>query len=147
MTMTINYATTLNNLAGLYRMDKQFKKAVDTFDAAIKVYENCKGDVLPDFLASCYSNKGLVYLDIQDVVQAKSMFLKAKEILEEGGDYKFALGTTISNLGFAFVMEKKFSEAIELFREAKALFAEVGNCEMAQNCEEFMAQLDSVYTR
>ncbi len=140
--MTANYATTLNNLAGLYRMSKQLQKAVDTFDAAINVYENCEGRVSPDYFASGYNNKGLVYLDMQDVDKARAMFLKAKEILGNDGKYKFAMGTTISNLSFASVIEKKLPEAIELFKEAKVLFEEAGNREMAQNCEEFLSTLE-----
>lgn len=140
-TMSVNYATTLNNLAGLYRMNKQFQKAIDTFDAAINVYENCGGDVSPDYLASVYNNKGLVYLDIQKTDQAKAMFLNAKKILEKSGDYKFAMGTTISNLGFAFIIENKASEATPLFEEAKKLFEEVGSGDMAQSCETLLIRL------
>ena len=65
----------------------------------------------------------------------------AREILEEGGDYPFALGTTLSNLGFAAVIEKKCSEAIAFFRAAKVLFDTAGNGEMAQNCAECLSQL------
>lgn len=139
--MTANYATTLNNLAGLYRMSGQLQKALDTFDEAIRVYESCSETVAPDTLASVYSNKGLVYLDMKQPEQARDLFQKAREILEEGGDYPFALGTTLSNLGFAAVIEEKFSEAIAFFQEAKALFDAAGNGEMVQNCAECLSQL------
>lgn len=139
--MTANYATTLNNLAGLYRMSGQLQKALDTFDKAICVYENCTEPVAPDTRASAYSNKGLVYLDMKQPKQARTMFQMAREILEEGGDYPFALGTTLSNLGFAAVIEKKCSEAIAFFRAAKVLFDTAGNGEMAQNCAECLSQL------
>lgn len=141
--MTANYATTLNNLAGLYRMSRQFQKAAGTFDAAIKVYETCKGGVSPDYFASSYNNKGLLYLDMQDAGQARAMFLKAKEILDKGGTYPFALGTTLSNLGFAAVLEKDFPEAIALFQEAKKLFEETENHEMVQNCENILSHLEA----
>lgn len=141
--MTENYATTLNNLAGLYRMSGQLQKAADMFDAAIKIYEDCGERVSPDHLASGYNNKGLVYLDMQDADKARAMFLTAKAILERGGDYRFAFGTTISNLGFAAILEKKFSEAKERFQEAKALFEESGSSEMARNCEEMLSRLEA----
>jgi len=141
--MTANYATTLNNLAGLYRMCGQLQRAVDTFDAAIQVYENCDKGVSPDYLASVYSNKGLVYLDMQNTDQARSMFLKAKEILERDGDYPFALGTTISNLGFASVIDKRVPEAITLFQAAKVLFEKAGNGDMVQNCEKLLSRLEA----
>lgn len=139
--MTANYATILNNLAGLYRMEKQLQKAADTFDRAIEIYEACQKDIPPDDLASVYNNKGLVYLDIRDGEKARHMFMKAKEILEKAGDYKYALGTTLSNLGFVAVIEKKFPEAVERFREAKTLFEQVGASEMAQNCERSISSL------
>ena len=142
-TMTANYATTLNNLAGLYRMSKQLQKAAETFDAAIKAYETCEGDVPPDDFASSYNNKGLLYLDMQDTNQARAMFLKAKALLEKGGHYPYALGTTLSNLGFAAVIERKFPEAMEHFKAAKALFEEAGDSKMVQNCERICAQLEA----
>ncbi len=37
---------------------------------------------------------------MKEVEQARAMFLKARKILETGGDYKFALGTTLSNRAF-----------------------------------------------
>ncbi len=139
--INVNYATTLNNLAGLYRMSHQLQKAMEMFDRAIAVYEGCAGSVSPDYLASVYNNKGLVSLDMKEVEQARTMFLKARKILEAGGDYKFALGTTLSNLAFASVFEKKFSEAAAFLREAKVLFEEAGSHEMAQTCEEFLWKL------
>lgn len=143
LSMTANYATTLNNLAGLYRMSGQLQKAADTFDAAIAVYADCTEDVPTDSLASVYNNKGLVYLDMQNPDRARAMFLKAKETLEEGGTYPFAMGTTISNLGFASVLGKKPAEAIARFREAGALFETAGNCEMVQNCKRMISQLEA----
>jgi len=140
--MTANYATTLNNLAGLYRLSGQYQKAAGTFDTAISAYENCEGDAAPDILASVYNNKGLVYLDMRKIAQARAMFLEAKARLIKGGDFPFALGTTISNLGFAAVIEEKFSEAAALFREAKALFERAGDRDMVQNCEEFLSKLE-----
>lgn len=138
---TVNYATTLNNLAGLYRMSRQFQKAIASFDAAIDAYEHCTGDVPADYLASVYNNKGLLYLDLQDYPEAKSIFRKAEGILEKGGSYPFALGTTLSNLGFAFIAEKEYPEAAKHFKRAKSLFAEAGDDEMAQNCENMLLQL------
>lgn len=139
--MTINYATTLNNLAGLYRMSGQLQKAVETFDAAIEVYENCEEYVPAEYLASVYSNKGLVYLDMQKTSQAKDLFLNAKEILEKSGEYTSSLGTTLSNLGAAFMIEKNVSEATTLFKKAKTLFEKVGDSAMAQSCETLLTQL------
>lgn len=140
-TGTQNYATTLNNLAGLYRMDGKPQKASETFDAAITVYENCEDEVAPDYLASVYSNKGLVSLDLGDPAGARTMFLKAKAILEAGGEYPFALGTTISNLGFAAVMERQYAEAEEYFEAAKILFESCGAEEMIKNCADILGRL------
>lgn len=138
---TVNYATTLNNLAGLYRMSSQFQKAAVSFDAAIDAYEHCTGDIPADYLASVYNNKGLLYLDLQEPEKAKTIFQKAEDILEKGGSYPFALGTTLSNLGFALIAEKKHPEAAKHFRRAKSLFEEAGNDEMAQNCKNILLQL------
>lgn len=141
--MTANYATTLNNLAGLYRMDKRFPEALDLFDAAIRVYEGCAETVSPDYFASGYNNKGLVYLDMRDTARARAMFRRAEEILGGNGAYKFAMGTTLSNLGFAAVMEGERSEAENLFRKAKTLFEETGSEDMARSCEELLSRIEA----
>lgn len=139
--LTENYATTLNNLAGLYRLSGQLQKAADTFDEAIRVYESCPGAVSPESLASVYSNKGLVYLDAREPAKAIPLFLKAKEILERGGNHALALGTTISNLGFAALLERRLPDAAARFREAKALFEVAGSADMARSCADLLAQL------
>ena len=140
--MAVNYATTLNNLAGLYRMDGRLQQAIDMFDAAIQEYESCEGQVAPDFLASAYNNKGLVFLNLRETNQAKAMFLRAKGILEEGGNFAFAMGATLSNMGFAAVAEKEYSAAAEYFRSAKMLFEEAGALEMAQSSAELLSRLE-----
>lgn len=136
-----NYATTLNNLAGLYRMAGKPEKAAETFDAAIAVYKKCKDKVAPDYLASVYSNKGLASLDLGDPAAAKTMFLKAKAILEKGGTYPFALGTTISNLGFAALMERQYDEAKKHFEKAKTLFVSCGAEKMVTHCTDILTRL------
>ena len=142
-TTTSNYATVLNNLAGLYRMSGQLQKAADLFDRAIQVYETCSDSPSPDHIASSYNNKGLVYLDMRETDKARFMFLKAKEILERGGDYNFELGTTLSNLGFSCVMEKKYPEAAALFRQAEGLFERAGSREMVCSCQKILSQLEA----
>ncbi|HIT63728.1 MAG TPA: tetratricopeptide repeat protein [Candidatus Ventrimonas merdavium] len=138
-----NYATTLNNLAGLYRMDGQLQKAAELFDRAIEAYEHCQQELAPDYLASAYNNKGLVCLDLREADKAKALFLKAKAVLERTEKNPYAMGTTLSNLGFAAVIEKEFSKAIALFREAEALFRETGDWEMARRCKEFASRLEA----
>ena len=139
--LTVNYATTLNNLAGLYRMAGQLDRAAGTFDAAIEAYENCEEAVPPDSLASVYNNRGLLCLDRRETAEAGAMFRKALEILRRSGDRGFALGTTVSNLGFAALLEGRTPDAAARFREAKALFEVAGSGEMAQNCADLLARL------
>lgn len=141
--MTANYATTLNNLAGLYRMAGRYPEALDMFDGAIRVYEGCGEAAPPDYFASGYNNKGLVYLDLRDTERARDMFRKAEEILGGDGTCKFAMGTTLSNLGFAAVLEKKYSEAAELFRTARALFEETGSRDMIRNCDGILSRIEA----
>lgn len=141
--LTVNYATTLNNLAGLYRMAGQLDRAADTFDAAIEAYENCEETVPPDSLASVYNNRGLLCLDRRETAEAGAMFRKALEILRRSGDRGFALGTTVSNLGFAALLEGRTPDAAARFREAKALFEVAGSEEMAQNCADLLARLET----
>lgn len=138
---TVNYATTLNNLAGLYRMSRQFQKAAAFFDKAIDAYEHCAEHVPTDYLASVYNNQGLLSLEQEAYDDAKRSFRKAEDILETGGTYPFALGTTLSNLGFVFIAEKEYPAAAKHFRRASSLFAEAGDHEMVQNCENILFQL------
>lgn len=142
--MLVNYATTLNNLAGLYRMDHRYQEAIDFYEKAICIYEQVKNVVPLDYIASVYNNVGLLCLERQEVAQAKSLFLKGKELLEQDGTDVYALGTTISNLGFVYVNEKQYSKAKECFKEAKFFFEIAEATSMAENCEALLLRLDNI---
>ncbi len=138
---TANYATTLNNLAGLYRMQGRFDEAAEMFDAAIAVYSEC-GNAKKDFFASAYNNKGLVYLDKRDTEAAKACFNKALEIM---GDESFdsARGTTYANIGSADILAKDYRAALADFNMALPFFLKEGNAAMAASCEGIIKQLQA----
>ena len=118
---SLDYATTLNNLAGLYRLWGQLDSALDMFDEARAVYD-AEGGAPADVYASCLSNKGLVYLDKREADKAMELFTQALGLLE-GADYEgAALGATYSNMAFADLINGNNSAAGEKFRIAAEHF-------------------------
>ena len=118
---SLDYATTLNNLAGLYRLWGQLDRALAMFDEARAVYD-AEGGAPADVYASCLSNKGLVYLDKRDADKAMELFTQALGLLE-GADYEgAALGATYSNMAFADLISGNNAAAGEKFRTAAEYF-------------------------
>lgn len=118
---SLDYATTLNNLAGLYRLCGQLDRSLAMFDEARAVYET-EGGAPADVYASCLSNKGLVYLDMREADRAMELFSQALALLEGVGYEGAALGATYSNMAFADIIKGDNAAAGEKFRIAAEHF-------------------------
>ena len=92
-----DYATTLNNLAGLYRLAGRYVEAISLFDKAQHIYDALP-DVPPDVRASCRNNAGLVLLDTGDGDGARRLFNRAVAILPRDDRFDGVRATTLVNL-------------------------------------------------
>lgn len=135
-----DYATTLNNLAGLYRMWGKMEEALELFEQAGILYGRIP-NIPAHVFASCYNNKGLVYLDLGMSAEAELCFRKALILIEGVESNDWFYGTTLSNLAFAFIASGDVERACATLREAAERFSRsgVGSQVVVQNCL-FMAE-------
>ncbi len=95
-----NYATTLNNLAGLYRLSGDHGRSMEYFSRCREIYAALPG-IPADVLASSCSNLGLLYLDKKEYSKALSEFLRAEEIIAAVPDNLYVHAVTAGNMGYA----------------------------------------------
>ena len=107
---TADYATTLNNLAGLYRLAKRFDEAEALFAQAESIYSADK-NTPRDLLASCSNNLGLVYMDQGRWAEAMARFEKAMGILSDTPENEYERATTDGNMAVALARLGRTEEA------------------------------------
>ena len=95
-----NYATTLNNLAGLYRLWGDKEKSFELFSRCRELYFSLS-DIPADVLASAFNNLGLLYLDKRQFAEAAEEFKKAEEIISAVPDNIYIHAVTAGNSAFA----------------------------------------------
>ena len=107
---TADYATVLNNLAGLYRLAKRFEEAEALFAQAESVYR-ADENTPKDLLASCSNNLALVYMDQGRWAEALTRFEKAMEILRDAPEKEYERATTDGNMAVALARLGRTAEA------------------------------------
>ena len=134
-----DYATVLNNLAGLYRLQRRRAEARSMFEKAGEVYARCEG-IPADVLASCSNNLGLLELDEQHWTQALERFQQALRILGDM-DNPRARGTTLANMAFAELGSGNRAAAAERMNTAAELYETVDST-MAAQCRRYAQELE-----
>lgn len=117
-----NYATTLNNLAGLYRLKGEKDKSFGLFSRCKELYLSLP-DIPDDVLASAYNNLGLLYLDKRQFDEAANEFKKAEEIIASVPENLYIHAVTAGNSAYAQYGLGNREKAAEYMRRA-ALTAE-----------------------
>ena len=139
----LDYATTVNNLAGLCRLDKRFEQAFALFGEALELYR-AAGDTPQPILASCHNNRGLVYVDLRRYEEAMAEFDTAMTILNGSTGADYELATTFGNRSVALAGLGRLREACDSMREAaqryKVLLGEAHPTH--QGCLRFIAALE-----
>ncbi len=97
---TADYATVLNNLAGLYRLAKRFDEAEALFAQAESIYL-ADENTTTELLASISNNLALVYMDQGRWEEALERFEKAMEILRDAPEKEYERATTDGNMAVA----------------------------------------------
>ena len=118
----LDYATTVNNLAGLYRLDKRFDQALEHFREAMRIYTGVPGTP-PQIFASVYNNLALVYIDMQQYDAALSELDTAMSMLGDGTDALYELATTCGNMAVVFVGLGRLREAHTYMQRAVEIYA------------------------
>ncbi|MBE7017536.1 MAG: tetratricopeptide repeat protein [Ruminococcaceae bacterium] len=117
-----NYATTLNNLAGLYRMSGKWDKSFELFSRCRELYLSLQ-NIPVDVLASSYNNLGLLYLDKKQYAKAADEFKTAENIISAAPENLYIHAVTAGNSAYAWYGLGDMEKAAEYMRRA-ALTAE-----------------------
>jgi tetratricopeptide (TPR) repeat protein len=118
---TADYATTLNNLAGLYRMAKRFDEAEALFAQAESIYA-AEESTPKELLASCSNNLALVYMDQGRWAEALTRFERAMDILRDAPEKEYERATTDGNMAVALARLGRTDEAKTHLAAAKETF-------------------------
>lgn len=125
---SVEYATSLLNIANAYRAFDMAKEAIEIFGNVLQIYQQ---KLSPnDFnYASLYNNWSLAYQEIGDYENAKEMLLKALAIVNTYEEAIIPQAITRTNLAASLLQmgtEKAYEEAIGYLREALDIFEKDG---------------------
>lgn len=112
-----NYATTLNNLAGLYRMSGQFEESLRYFRQAQAIYDR-NPDTDYKTLASCHNNIALLYIRTGEADKALAELSTAARMINGKPGNEYVTTVTISNTAFALRKAGRIREAADKMKEA-----------------------------
>ncbi len=117
-----NYATTLNNLAGLYRLAGDHERSAEFFSRCRELY-SAMPELPVDMLASCCNNLGLLYLDKREYTRALEEFAKAEKMIAAVPENYYVHAVTAGNSAYAHYGLGDYLRAAENMLRA-ARFAE-----------------------
>lgn len=117
----LDYATTINNFAGLCRLDKRFDQATELFRKALRIYAQAP-DTPPQLFASCRNNLGLVYIDMRLYEAALAEFEAAMSMLAGRTDAAYETATTAGNMSIALAGLGRQSEAYTYMQKAVEIY-------------------------
>ena len=119
-----NYATTINNLAGLYRLWGNKEKSMELFALCREIYWSLP-DIPADMLASSCNNLGLLYLDKREYQKAMEEFSRAQEIIAACPENLYVHAVTAGNMGYAYYGLGQMDSAAESMLRAARLIRSI----------------------
>lgn len=121
LTDSIEYGTTLINVANAYRAANRLDEAQTYFEQVFKVYRDRIED--KDLLyASLYNNMSLMYQEKGDFSKAVECLRHALAIVKEHPDDKIKLAITYGNLGESLIKIGALDEAMEVLNKAYDIY-------------------------
>jgi tetratricopeptide (TPR) repeat protein len=134
-------ANILDALAGLYRRQQQYKRAISYARQALFIREE-RGDLQQ--VADSYNNLGSIYAEMGESTHAQESFEEALEIFERLGNRE-AAATAQLNFGGALYYAGRFPEAIDLYDKSLHTFQELalprGQAQAHYNLAEAFAEM------
>ena len=108
----------LNNMAGVYKAQGDYEKALEYYDKALKVKERTLGNDHPS-TATTYDNMAGVYQEQGDYEKALKYYGKALEIVERtlGNDHP-STATTYNNMALVYQYQGEYEKALEYYGKA-----------------------------
>jgi CHAT domain-containing protein/tetratricopeptide (TPR) repeat protein len=117
-----DYATSLHNLAGLYRDMRDYPKALPLLEEARAIWKKALGPDHPDYAASLH-NLALLYQDMGDYAKALPLAEEARAIARKalGADHP-DYAHSLHNLAALYQAMGDYPKALPLSEEARAIF-------------------------
>lgn len=110
---------TKQNLATLYRDNKQIDSAIDIFEQIIDDINNFKIDVKPNVIANIYNSVSGCYRINKNFDDALECLNKAfKLVMENYGDKNLPIATIYNNRGLNYKDQGKFQESLDNYQKA-----------------------------
>ena len=125
---SIEYATSLLNIANAYRAFGLLKTSIELFEQVEQIYKQQLEE--RDFgYANLYNNWGLAYQEKEDYEKAKEMLLKALVVVDSYEEAVIQQATTRTNLAATLLQlgtERDYKEAVEYLQCALRIHKENG---------------------
>lgn len=125
---SVEYATSLLNIANAYRAFGLANEALNLFEDVFDIYEQ-KVDSGDFMYASLYNNWSLAYQEAADYENAKEMLLRALEIVDLYEEAVIPQATTRTNLAATLLQigtQEAYEEAIAHLKHALSIFEKDG---------------------
>ena len=114
---------TLANIALVYTNQKEYKKALEYSEKAMKINQVAKDTVS---YARNLGNTGNIYKHLKDFDKAVEYYKEAIELDERKG-YKILLATVLVNTADIYTMTADYSQALPIYQKALKLHESTGN--------------------
>ena len=109
-------ATTLNNLAGLYKSMGEYEKALPLYKRALEIYEKVLGPEHPS-VATMLNNLAGLYKSMGEYEKALPLYKRALEIYEKVlGPEHPDVATTLNNLAGLYKSMGEYEKALPLYK-------------------------------
>lgn len=125
---SVEYATSLLNIANAYRAFGLFEDALDLFEKVLQIYKE-KVDESDFMYASLYNNWSLLYQEMGSYEKAVEMLEKALVIVDSYEDATIPQATTRTNLAASLLQigtENAYEKAVSYLQKAINIFESDG---------------------
>ncbi len=113
-----SYANSLNNLAGLYKSQRDYAKAEPLYRQALEINKQVLGEKHPDY-ANSLNNLAALYRFHGDYAKAEPLFRQVLEIEKEVlGEMHPSYATSLGNLAALYQFQGDCAKAEPLFRQS-----------------------------
>ena len=111
-------ATSLNNLAEKYRLQKKYAEAEPLYKQSLEIREEKLGPEHPD-VAQSLDNLALLYMSQGKYSEAEPLLKRSLSICEAKlGPSDPVLATVLNNMGTLYYSQRKYSEAAPLYKRS-----------------------------
>lgn len=121
---TIEYATSLLNIANAYRAFGLLKESLEFYGVTLDIFK-VRLDKRDFRFASLYNNWSLLYQEMEDYENAKEMLMRALAIVDSYEDATIPRATTRTNLAATLIQigtKEAYKEAMEYLEVALGIF-------------------------